>query len=43
MPKFRDSMLAQGTEPAFLDSQAFAEFIAAERMRWAEIVRSTQR
>lgn len=38
-PKFRDAMLAQGTEPAFLDQAAFADFIAAERRRWSEILR----
>jgi tripartite-type tricarboxylate transporter receptor subunit TctC len=41
VPKFRDSMLAQGTEPAFLDSIAFREFIASERNRWSDIVRTT--
>lgn len=39
VPKFRASMLAQGTEPAFLDAVAFREFIASERSRWSEIIR----
>lgn len=39
-PKFRDAMLGQGTEPAFLDQAGFADFIAAERRRWSEILRS---
>jgi tripartite-type tricarboxylate transporter receptor subunit TctC len=37
-PKFRESMLAQGSEPAYLDAKAFGEFIAAERRRWREII-----
>ena len=40
-PKFRDEMVAQGTEPAYLDQAAFAAFIAAERRRWSETLRST--
>jgi tripartite-type tricarboxylate transporter receptor subunit TctC len=39
VPKFRASMLAQGTEPAFLRPAAFREFIASERARWSEILR----
>ena len=42
MPKFRETMMAQGTEPAFLDSGAFREFIASERQRWSEIIRTTK-
>ena len=38
-PKFRDAMLAQGTEPAFLGAAAFGEFIAGERARWSEIIK----
>lgn len=38
-PKFRDRLLAQGTEPAFLSSDAFGAFIEAEQRRWAEVVR----
>ena len=41
VPKFRDSMLAQGTEPAFLDANAFRDFIASERTRWSDIIRTT--
>ena len=37
-PKFRESMLAQGSEPAYLDAKAFREFIGAERKRWREII-----
>jgi tripartite-type tricarboxylate transporter receptor subunit TctC len=39
VPKFRDSMLAQGTEPAFLDAASFRDFISSERQRWSEIIR----
>lgn len=38
-PKFRDRLLAQGTEPAFLSSDAFGALIEAEQRRWAEVVR----
>ena len=41
VPKFRDAMLAQGTEPAFLDANAFRDFIASERARWSDIIRTT--
>jgi tripartite-type tricarboxylate transporter receptor subunit TctC len=37
-PKFRESMLAQGSEPAYLDAKAFGEFIDTERRRWREII-----
>jgi len=37
-PRFRESMLSQGSEPAYLDAKAFGEFIAAERRRWREII-----
>jgi tripartite-type tricarboxylate transporter receptor subunit TctC len=37
-PRFRDSMLGQGSEPAYLDAKAFGDFIAAERRRWREII-----
>jgi tripartite-type tricarboxylate transporter receptor subunit TctC len=39
IPKFRESMLAQGTQPAFLAPAAFRAFIASERKRWSEIIR----
>ena len=38
-PRFRESMLAQGSEPAYLDAEAFREFIAGERRRWREIIK----
>ncbi len=38
-PKFKESMLAQGTEPAFLAPIAFRKYIASEKKRWGDIVR----
>jgi len=42
VPKFKESMLAQGTEPAYLGSSAFRDFIVAEQKRWREIISATK-
>jgi tripartite-type tricarboxylate transporter receptor subunit TctC len=36
---FRAAMLAQGTEPAYLDADAFGRYIDAEHRRWSALVR----
>lgn len=38
-PEFRDRLMEQGTEPAFLAPAEFRAFIAAEQRRWAEVLR----
>jgi tripartite-type tricarboxylate transporter receptor subunit TctC len=39
VPKFKEAMLSQGTEPAFLAPPAFRDFIGSEQMRWSEVVK----
>ena len=43
VPEFRERMLAQGTEPAYLGPAAFSDFIASERKRWSEIIKGSIR
>lgn len=40
-PDIRNRMVAQGADPAFLGSEDFARFIAAEMPRWAEAVKKS--
>jgi tripartite-type tricarboxylate transporter receptor subunit TctC len=40
-PDLRSRMIAQGADPAFLGSEDFAKFLAAEMPRWAEAVRKS--
>jgi tripartite-type tricarboxylate transporter receptor subunit TctC len=39
MPDVRNRMITQGADPAFLGSDDFAKFLAAEMPRWAEAVK----
>ena len=41
MPDVRNRMIAQGADPAFLGSDEFAKFLAAEMPRWAEAVKKS--
>ena len=41
MPDVRNRMVTQGADPAFLGSDDFAKFLAAETPRWAEAVRKS--
>ena len=38
-PEIRGRMVQQGADPAFMDSDAFTRFLAAELPRWAEVVK----
>lgn len=40
-PDVRGKMVSQGADPAFLDSDAFARFLAAEMPRWAKAVKDS--
>lgn len=40
-PDVRNRMIAQGADPAFLGSEDFAKFLAAEMPRWAEAVKKS--
>ena len=40
-PDIRDRMIAQGADPAFLASDDFARFLAAEMPRWADAVKKS--
>ena len=40
-PEIRSRMVTQGADPAFLDSEAFARFLAAELPRWAQAVKAS--
>ncbi len=40
-PDIRSRMVAQGADPAFLGSEDFAKFLAAEMPRWAEAVKKS--
>jgi tripartite-type tricarboxylate transporter receptor subunit TctC len=40
-PDVRGKMVSQGADPAFLDSDAFARFLAAEMPRWARAVKDS--
>jgi tripartite-type tricarboxylate transporter receptor subunit TctC len=40
-PEIRNRMTAQGADPAFLGSEDFAKYLAAEMPRWAEAVRKS--
>lgn len=40
-PEIRQKMVAQGADPAFLDHEAFARFLAAEMPRWATAVKQS--
>ncbi|RYY99855.1 MAG: tripartite tricarboxylate transporter substrate binding protein [Comamonadaceae bacterium] len=40
-PEIRNRMIAQGADPAFLGSDDFAKFLAAEMPRWAEAVKKS--
>ncbi|MBA3773319.1 MAG: tripartite tricarboxylate transporter substrate binding protein [Ramlibacter sp.] len=40
-PDIRNRMVAQGADPAFLGSEDFARFLAAEMPRWAEAVKKS--
>lgn len=40
-PEIRSRMVTQGADPAFLDSEAFARFLAAEMPRWAQAVKAS--
>ena len=41
MPDIRSRMIAQGADPAFLGSEDFTKFLAAEMPRWAEAVKQS--
>jgi hypothetical protein len=41
MPDVRNRMITQGADPAFLGSDDFAKFLAAEMPRWAEAVKNS--
>ena len=41
MPDVRNRMVTQGADPAFLGSDDFAKFLAAETPRWAEAVKKS--
>lgn len=40
-PEIRNRMIAQGADPAFLGSEDFGRYLAAEMPRWAEAVRQS--
>jgi tripartite-type tricarboxylate transporter receptor subunit TctC len=40
-PDVRNRMVAQGADPAFLGSEDFAKFLAAEMPRWADAVKKS--
>ncbi|CAN7337250.1 tripartite tricarboxylate transporter substrate binding protein [Variovorax sp. LjRoot290] len=40
-PEVRDRMVSQGADPAFLDSEDFARFLAAETPRWEKAVKAS--
>lgn len=40
-PDVRNRMIAQGADPAFLGSEDFGKYLAAEMPRWAEAVRKS--
>lgn len=40
-PDIRNRMIAQGADPAFLGSEDFGKYLAAEMPRWAEAVRKS--
>ena len=40
-PDIRNRMVAQGADPAFLGSEDFAKFLAAEMPRWADAVKKS--
>jgi tripartite-type tricarboxylate transporter receptor subunit TctC len=40
-PDIRSRMISQGADPAFLGSEEFGKFLAAEMPRWAEAVRKS--
>jgi tripartite-type tricarboxylate transporter receptor subunit TctC len=41
MPDVRNRMITQGADPAFLGSDDFAKFLAAEMPRWADAVKKS--
>lgn len=41
MPEVRSRMVSQGADPAFLGSDDFARFLAAEMPRWADAVKKS--
>ena len=40
-PEVRNRMISQGADPAFLDSEDFGNFLAAETPRWAAAVKAS--
>jgi tripartite-type tricarboxylate transporter receptor subunit TctC len=40
-PELRSRMISQGADPAFLGSEDFAKFLAAEMPRWADAVKKS--
>ena len=40
-PEVRERMVAQGADPAFLGSEEFGKFLAAEMPRWADAVKKS--
>lgn len=40
-PEIRNRMITQGADPAYLGSEDFAKFLAAEMPRWADAVRKS--
>ncbi|WP_244503718.1 tripartite tricarboxylate transporter substrate binding protein [Variovorax sp. CF079] len=40
-PEVRDRMVSQGADPAFLDSEDFARFLAVETPRWEKAVKAS--
>lgn len=40
-PEIRNRMITQGADPAFLGSEDFAKFLAAEMPRWADAVKKS--
>lgn len=41
-PELAARLSAQGTEPSYLDAAGFRAFAAAERTRWAEVIRAAR-
>jgi tripartite-type tricarboxylate transporter receptor subunit TctC len=40
-PEIRNRMISQGADPAYLGSEDFSKFLAAEMPRWAEAVKKS--
>ncbi len=40
-PEIRDRMVAQGADPAFLNSERFGDFLRVETPRWEKVVKAS--